>query len=205
MSGKDDPFGGRTVIIPNPGGAAQARSGRAAAAIVAAARRASPPARMPARSAHRRPEDWTDAAPADAAARRPAGPPKPPPQPERRIPLEVALNASQHRGVLRRQPDHPGGGAAADPARPASPAYRRHAGGAADELCRAVDHRIRKEDRGGRRATRKRRWSPNTCCAARPTTSSRTCPAPTAASGCNIRCWRSSSRCARRASASSRN
>ena len=44
MSGKDDPFGsgGKTVISPNPGGAPQARPGRAAAAAVAAAPRQQP-------------------------------------------------------------------------------------------------------------------------------------------------------------------
>ena len=91
MSGKDDPFGGRTVIIPNPGGAAR-RDSVEPLPPLSPPRGVSPPqdagvfGTPPA-------EDWMSPRP---QMRPPAagGPPKAPPQPERRIPLEVALNAS---------------------------------------------------------------------------------------------------------------
>jgi type VI secretion system protein ImpK len=91
MSGKDDPFGGRTVIIPNPGGAAR-RDPIEPLPPLSPQRPASIPGDPGAFGAPQ-PEDWLT----PRAQMRPppsGGQPKPPPQPERRIPLEVALNAS---------------------------------------------------------------------------------------------------------------
>jgi type VI secretion system protein ImpK len=91
MSGKDDPFGGRTVIIPNPGGAAR-RDPVEPLPPLSPPRGVSPPSDAGVFGAPQ-PEDWLTPRP---QMRPPSagGPPKPPPQPERRIPLEVALNAS---------------------------------------------------------------------------------------------------------------
>jgi type VI secretion system protein ImpK len=92
MSGKDDPFGGRTVIIPNPGGAAR-RDPVEPLPPLAPQRPASPPADLGGAFGAPQPEDWLTPRP-QMRPPMPAGQPKPPAQPERRIPLEVALNAS---------------------------------------------------------------------------------------------------------------
>ena len=167
MSGKDDPFGsgGKTVIIPNPGGAPQGAI-RSSRCRPLSPQPAQPPPLQPARSfnpspprpaAARRPMPTTGyerrgarrcRPPAGRAGRADPRTPQAPCSPTRRIPLEVALNASRRGGVLGANPITPGGRAAADPARAAAPAYRRHAGRAADEPCRAGDHRVREEDRG---------------------------------------------------------
>ena len=63
--------------------------------------------------------------------------------PTQKIPLEVALNARDGGAVLGRQPDHRGGGAAADPARPPAADDRRDAGRAADGARRQRDPAIR--------------------------------------------------------------
>ena len=149
MSGKDDPFGGRTVIIPNPGGAARRDPIEPLPPLspqkgaIAASR-----SRCVWRAAAR---GLADAASADAAAD--AG--------RRATQAAAATRAAhsagggaqclEHGGILGGEPDHPGGRAAADPAWTAAPAHRRHAGGSADELRRAGHHRIREEDRCGRR------------------------------------------------------
>ena len=92
MSGKDDPFGGRTVIIPNPGGAAR-RDPIEPLPPLSPQRGASPPADLGVFGAPQ-PEEWLTPRPQMRPPSPAGGPPKPPPQPERRIPLEVALNAS---------------------------------------------------------------------------------------------------------------
>jgi type VI secretion system protein ImpK len=92
MSGKDDPFGGRTVIIPNPGGAAR-RDPVEPLPPLAPQRMPSPQADPGAFGAPQ-PEDWLTPRPQMRPPLPPGGQPKPQPQPERRIPLEVALNAS---------------------------------------------------------------------------------------------------------------
>ena len=228
MSGKGDPFGsgGKTVIMPNPGGAPKrdpfeplpplvaAEAGPAVELFSSPVFNPSPPAVRPwharGRSerlglrAHARQGRCPGQLPRRSPARCPRG---------RAAPRSASVaahsprrRAARHRSgrVFGGQPDHPGRRAAAHPARTPAAAYRRHAGRAADDACGARHHRVREEGAGDGRASRRRRRSPNTRCAAPPTTSSRTCPAPTAMSGCSTACWRSSSACARPASASSR-
>ena len=68
-----------------------------------------------------------------------------PVQPSRRIPLEVALSASDSVEFSAANPITKAAAAAADPAWAAAAPYRRHASRAADEPRGTLDHRIRKE------------------------------------------------------------
>ena len=94
MSGKDDPFGGRTVIIPNPGGAAETRSGRARCRRWRRPRGAIAAGQIAGAFGAPQPEDWLTPRPQMRPPPAGGASPSRPPQPERRIPLEVALNAS---------------------------------------------------------------------------------------------------------------
>ena len=210
--------GGKTVIIPNPGGAPQARSVRAAAAAVAAA------GQQPTTTARCRPVAAAVRPAARSRSERLGLTPRPPempagPPPCRRTarsPQAPAQRRAAHSARSRAQCARtPAEFSAANPiTQAAAPLLillgrlRLHiVDMQAVPLMNHVaqrHHRVREEDAWRPACSRKRRRSPNTRCAARPTTSSRTCPAPTAHVWMQYTCWRSSSRCAPRASASSR-
>ena len=232
MSGKDDPFGsgGKTVIVPNPGGVPRPRSGRAAARRCPAAARSQP---LPTPGAQRRrrrsrrrsasgapqPNDGLRRARTPAPGtldagqrrRRPSSAffPKPAAARRRRA---GARSRSKSRSTRATTAEF----SAANPITAAAAPLlillgrlrlhdRRHAGRAADEPCRAArspnsrrrslrGRRHPQEDAGRQiRAVRHRRRHRPEPAGHRP-----------ACLDAVLACWRSSSRCAPRASASSR-
>ncbi len=104
MNGKNDPFGGKTVIIPSPGGTPKRDQSEPPPSIPGQQKPASPfskstaiepPGGMPGSFGSPQPEDWFGQRPPPPAGAMPgAGKDAPPVQPSRRIPLEVALSAS---------------------------------------------------------------------------------------------------------------
>ena len=222
MSGKDDPFGsgGKTVIRPNPGGVfrpdSRADAGRSAGAAASRdparcpSRRRRPSSRRPPAIARRAPQPQRLGAPPPrrspgmlgAGSRR-----RTPSSPSSRVPTRRLEPAPQDPARGRAQRARRGRFSAANPITAAAAPLlillgrlrlhdRRHAGRAADAACRrrrsqefeqqgAATAGVSQDRRAGRQIRALR---------APPTTSSRTCRAPTGTSGCSIRCWRSSSR-----------
>ena len=215
--GRSVRLGGKTVIIPNPGGAprrdpieppAAAFAAAGTAASAAAARCSTVAAAVRRMPCSRRSEDWVSTrAPGKPAAGAGAGP-----SPKRAGAAARAAHSARSRAqcVATRRNSRPRTRSpqAAAPLLILLGRLRLHivdmqAVPLMNHVAQAITEFEKKIVATGVHAARGAGRQIRAC-AARPTTSSRTCRAPTGMSGCSTACWRSSSRCARPASASSR-